>query len=222
LFWFLIGSGLGESFRSPTAPGREGLSYLQYFFPGTILLMVLFTAVFSAFSVIEDRKEGFLQAVLVTPSPRSALVMGKLLGGAALSMLQAALMMCLAPLLHISLSHAVQAAAVLFFVSIGMTGLGFLGAWMFDSMQGFHSVMSLVLMPMWFLSGALFPVDGAPAWLAVPMKINPLTHSLDLLQHLFFPSTGTGVPGIVSILVTILFPVAVFAACLHLTSDGRR
>lgn len=216
LFWFLIGSGLGKSFRAPAAVGVEGLNYLQYFFAGTLLLMILFTAIFSAFSVIEDRKAGFLQAVLVSPSPRAGLVMGKLLGGTALALLQAGLLLLLAPLLDVRLtwSGAVETAVVLALVSFGLTGVGFLGAMFFDSMQGFHAVMNLVLMPLWFLSGALFPVDGAPRWLAFLMKGNPLTQALDLLQGALFPGVWPGTAGEGALAYTAAFAVLTFFGCL--------
>lgn len=222
MFWFLIGSGLGKSFRAPTVEAAAGLSYLQYFFPGTILLTVLFTAIFSAISVIEDRREGFLQAVLVSPAPRGGLVLGKLLGGSCLSLLQGLLMMALAPLLdiHPTLNGALLALAVLFLVSFGLTGLGFLAAWKLDSVQGFHAVMNLVLMPLWFLSGALFPAAGAPGWLRFLMKVNPLSHAVDVLHRSFYPELWTGAGGAASLWPPTLFAVVIFAGCVRLT--GRR
>jgi ABC-2 type transport system permease protein len=223
MFWFLIGSGLGKSFRAPTVEASAGLSYLQYFFPGTLLLTVLFTAIFSAISVIEDRREGFLQAVLVSPAPRGGLVLGKLLGGALLALLQAGLMMALAPLLGIrpTVGGAALAAAVLALVSFGLTGLGFLAAWRLDSVQGFHAVMNLVLMPLWFLSGALFPAAGAPAWLRAVMKVNPLSHAVDVLHASFYPALWTGGGNAVpALLLTGGFAALMFVLCA--AAVGRR
>lgn len=182
LFWFLIGSGLGRSFQTPAGPG---LSYLQYFFPGMLLMIVLFTAIFSTISIIEDRKEGFLQGVLVAPVHRSAIVLGKLLGGGLLAFAQALLLLALSPLLgvYLTFAHFCYAALVLFLLSVGLTGLGFVIAWRMDSTQGFHAVMNLFLMPLWFLSGALFPPDGAPAWLGAVMRANPLSYGVSALHR---------------------------------------
>jgi ABC-2 type transport system permease protein len=214
MFWFLIGSGLGKSFRAPGDQAAEGLTYLQYFFPGTLLLTVLFTAIFSAISVIEDRREGFLQAVLVSPAPRGALVLGKLLGGTALALLQGLLMLAMAPLLHIHPTAAgfLAAVAALSLTAFGLTGLGFLAAWRLDSVQGFHAVMNLVLMPLWFLSGALFPAAGAPRWLQVLMGLNPLSHALDVLHRAFYPAVARG-PLFPGLLVAGGFAALMFVFC---------
>lgn len=182
LFWVLLGSGLGSSFR---LPGAEGVGYGEYFFPGTAVLLVLFASIFSSISLIEDRQTGFLQGVLVAPVGPSALVLGKVLGGATIAWLQGTLYLMLAPLAGIPLTWAVAAGAsgVLLALSIALTALGFGFAWRVDSTQGFHAVMNLVLMPMWLLSGAFFPVTGAPAWLEAIMRLNPLTYGMAALRR---------------------------------------
>jgi ABC-2 type transport system permease protein len=187
LFWFLIGSGLGTSFQSPLAKA-SGLtvSYMQYFFPGTVTLIVLFTAIFSTISIIEDRHEGFLQSVMVAPISRGSLVLGKIAGGTTLAFVQGAIFLCLSPVVGITIRPLalVYLLGVLLLISFGLTGLGFLIAWRLDSTQGFHAIMNLVLIPMWLLSGALFPVSSAPAWLRVVMQANPLTYGVSALgQH---------------------------------------
>lgn len=200
VFWFLIGSGLQNAFQGPRAAqlletGTRHLNYLQYFFPGTIVLIVLFTAIFSTISIIEDRAEGFLQGVLVSPIPRSSIVFGKLLGGAALATAQGILFLVIVPFLGIRLHlfAGLLMAANLFIVAFGLTGLGFLFAWWLNSSQGFHAIMNLVLMPMWILSGALFPVAGAPMWLRSVMMLNPLTYSLAALQKGLFRAENSGI-----------------------------
>jgi ABC-2 type transport system permease protein len=216
MFWFLIGSGLGKSFHAPGDAGAAGgMTYLQYFFPGTVLLTVLFTAIFSAISVIEDRREGFLQAVLVSPAPRGALVLGKLAGGTLLSLLQGALLLVMAPVLHIHPTAAGLAAAVavLAFTSFGLTGLGFLAAWRLDSVQGFHAVMNLVLMPLWFLSGALFPGTGAPGWLRFLMRVNPLAYAVDMMRMAFYPGSWDGPGAGLCLAVTGAFAAIMFLLC---------
>jgi len=192
IFWLLIGTGLSSSFRLPTGPAT--VNYLEYFFPGTVVLLVLFGAIFSTFSVIDDRNEGFLQGVLVAPVGRGAIVLGKVLGGATLAWLQGMLVLVLAPAAGITLNLEVvlAAAAVLALLAVAMTSLGFAFAWQIDSTQGFHAIMNVVLLPMWFLSGAFFPVSGAPTWLEWIMRLNPLSYGTTAFrQVLYLGSTPT-------------------------------
>ncbi|MEI6278470.1 MAG: ABC transporter permease, partial [Verrucomicrobiae bacterium] len=153
VFWVLLGAGFSPSFR----PGSgEAVSYLTYFFPGTLVLIMLFTAIFSTISVIEDRQEGFLQGVLVAPVAPAAIVLGKFLGGTTLAVGQAALFCVLAPFAGVSFPPHLLPGLIAAFVLVGfsMTGLGFLVAWPMDSTQGFHAIMNVVLMPLWMVSGA--------------------------------------------------------------------
>src|SRR6185503_16062689 len=149
LFWLLLGSGVGSSFRFGSS--ETSMGYLEYFFPGTVVLILLFTAIFSTISIIEDRKEGFLQAVLVAPVPRSAFVFGKLLGGTSLAFVQGILFMLLAPLVGIPVSSIPITLLLLALVAFSLTGLGYIIAWKMDSTQGFHAIMNLLLIPMWLL-----------------------------------------------------------------------
>ena len=183
VFWILLGSGLGRSF-SVGALGVPAGGYLEYFYPGTLALILLFTAIFSTISVIEDRHEGFLQGVMVAPVPRVAIVLGKILGGTTLALLQALLFLLLAPLANaqISLSVLPLLAVVLAMFAFALTGLGFVLAWMLDSTQGFHAVMNLLLFPMWMLSGAVFPPDGAAGWIRAAMLANPMTYGVSALR----------------------------------------
>jgi ABC-2 type transport system permease protein len=225
LFWLLIGSGLSGSFRVPGGPAD--LDYLEYFFPGTVVLVLLFAAIFSNISVIEDRNQGFLQGVLVAPVPRSAIVAGKVLGGATLAWLQGVLFLVLAPFLGLRLTalSVLSAAGVLAAFAIALAALGFAFVWKLDSVQGFHAVMNLILMPMWLLSGALFPVGGAPPWLSALMRINPLTYGVAALRWALYgpaASLGRGTPGpALSVAVTLAVGLAAFVACLLVTRGGR-
>ena len=147
IFWVLFGAGLRGSFRAPEwAPA--GMSYQEYFFPGVTVMIVLFTAIFSTISIIEDRREGFLQGVLVAPVPRLALVLGKLSGGTLLALIQAALFLVIGPLLHfvglgpslgweLSLGGWVSMIGFLSLVAFALTALGYSMAWSLDSTQGF-------------------------------------------------------------------------------------
>lgn len=200
LFWALLGTGLSSSFRLPGGSG--GLGYKEYFFPGTIFLVVLFASIFSTISVIEDRNQGFLQGVLAAPIGRGAIACGKVLGGAALAWMQGIAFLLLAPFagIHLSLASALGAAGVLAMVAVALTAIGFAFAWRLDSVQGFHAVMNLLLFPMWLLSGAFFPLSGAPWWLAGLMRVNPLTYGLAAMRALLYgarpEAVGSGMPGL--------------------------
>jgi len=220
VFWLLMGSGLGRSFTSDLV--TPGGSFLEYFFPGTFTLVILFTGIFSAISLIEDRHEGFLQGVLVAPAPRRAIVLGKILGSTLLATLQAVLFLALAPLSGVPLTWSQLPALLLVtvLVSFALGGLGFAAAWKIDSVQGFHAVMNLILIPMWILSGALFPAEGASPWLALLLKFNPLTYGVAALRHaLYGPGSlvSASLPDwTLSLAVTALFGLFCFGASVAL------
>lgn len=220
VFWLLIGSGLGRSFRLTGADSE--INFLEYFFPGTVVMIVLFTAIFSTISVIEDRKEGFLQAVLAAPVGRSAIVMGKVLGSATLAVGQALVFLLLAPLAGVPLSLASFAAtfAVLLIVAVGLSALGLLIAWSMESTQGYHAIMNLFLMPMWFLSGALFPASGATSWLKVVMMINPLTYGVAAVRRTMYLGTDSVTAGLPSL--TLSIGVSLGFAALLVTLSALR
>ena len=190
VFWLVIGSGFGTSFRSGDSAGQQ--HYLDYFYPGALIMIVLFTSIFTMMSVIEDRKEGFLLSVMVAPVSRSAIVLGKVLGGATLSTVQGLIFLVFAPLvgIHIGFGSYVLVAITVFLVSFALTALGFAIAWPMDSNQAFHAIINLFLIPLWLLSGALFPLSGASTWLRLLMQINPLTYGVEALRQLLYPETG--------------------------------
>ncbi|HZF10426.1 MAG TPA: ABC transporter permease [Thermoanaerobaculia bacterium] len=223
IFWLFMGSGLGGSFR---LPGASGVSYLQFFFPGTLALVLLFAAIFSTLSVIEDRHEGFLQGVLVAPVGRGAIVAGKVLGGATLAWLQGVVFLLLAPLAGLPLTvHSFLAAAgVLALLAVGLTAIGFGFAWKVDSVQGFHAVMNVVLLPMWLLSGSFFPLAGAPRWLSLLMRINPLTYGIAALRGVIGGGGGDGATVAIPLLpigITAGMALVAFAVDLFVTRGGR-
>lgn len=225
IFWFLLGSGLGSSFNLPGA--LQQMDYLEYFYPGTILLIILFTTIFSSLSIIEDRKEGFLLSVLVAPVSRSAIVLGKILGGATVAFVQGLLLLLLAPLVDIPLDlwKVVTVSGALILVSLSLSGLGFATAWKTESMEGYHTVMNVILFPMWVLSGALFPATGAYSWVRLVMIINPVTYALALLRHLLYEpaiAQSMDLPALwVSIAVTILFGLGVFIISFRMVKHSR-
>jgi len=225
IFWLLLGSGLGSSFSLPGA--LQKMDYLEYFYPGTILLIILFTTIFASLSIIEDRKEGFLLSVLVAPVSRSAIVLGKILGGATVAFAQGFLLLLLAPLMGISLDfwRILTVSGALLLASLSLSGLGFATAWKTESMEGYHTVMNVILFPMWLLSGALFPAAGAFSWVRWVMIFNPATYALALLRHLLYdPETAAGMnlPGLwISIVVTILFGLTVFIISFKMVQHSR-
>src|SRR5438270_101932 len=199
-----------RSFRSGEAAGQQ--HYLDYFYPGALIMIVLFTSIFTMMSVIEDRKEGFLLSVLVAPVPRSAIVLGKVLGGTTLSALQGLIFLIFAPLVGVRLDllHFLLILLTVFLVSFALTALGFAIAWPMDSSQAFHGIVNLFLIPLWLLSGALFPMDGASGWIRALMYVNPLTYGVSALRALLYPGAETNfaIPSAMATLV--LFSVFMF------------
>ena len=225
MFWILFGAGLGPSFRLPGAESAD-VSYAEYFFPGTVVLILLFTAIFTTISVIEDRKEGFLQSVLVAPVPRWSMVLGKLLGGTTIAMIQAGLFLVLGLTIGVAPSLVTWLVLIVFLFMLGfaLTSLGFLLAWRMDSTQGFHAVMSVLLFPMWLLSGAFFPTEGG--WLGWIVRLNPLTYGVAGLRRLLYldmpeATLPAGLPSAATCwTVTMAFAVAAFVGAWHIA--GRR
>jgi len=214
VFWLVLGSGFGTSLRS--APGGAQQHYLDYSYPGTLILIVLFTSIFTMMSVIEDRKEGFLLSVLVAPVPRTAIVLGKVLGGTTLAAAQGLIFLIFAPFAGVHL-HPLQillVAVVTFLVSFSLTALGFAIAWPMDSSQAFHGIVNLFLIPLWLLSGALFPLNGASAWIRAIMHLNPLTYGVEALRWLLYPSEGNFFAIKSAMATLVLFSLVMFAFAL--------
>ena len=180
LIWGFLGAGFSASFR----PEGHAGGYADYVFPGILMLMLLFSSVFAAITLIEDRDHGFLQGVLAAPLPRFAIVLGKVGGGALIALAQAAILLAVAPLAGAPFAPRglLLALPVLALAATGFAATGFAVAWSMRSTAGFHAVMMVVLMPAWMLSGALFPATGVPSWLAWTMAANPLTHADALLR----------------------------------------
>jgi ABC-2 type transport system permease protein len=210
VFWLVIGSGFGTSFRSGDAPGQQ--HYLDYFYPGALIMIVLFTSIFTMMSVIEDRKEGFLLSVLVAPVPRSAIVLGKVLGGTTLAALQGLIFLVFAPLVGIHFGFVMFLLVILtiFLVSFALTGLGFAIAWPMDSTSAFHAIINLFLIPLWLLSGALFPLGGASWWIRALIRINPLTYGVEALRNLLYPQTQAQFGFGESLATLVLFALFMF------------
>src|SRR6516225_3033836 len=166
LYLLIVGQGIASGL---SLKGAGGIDYLTFYYPGILGMSVLFTSIFSGVSIIWDREFGFLKEVLVAPVPRWAVALGKIFGGATVAMAQAVILVALGPFIGVRLSLlvALQLLAVCFVTSIAITSLGVFIAVPMRSMQGFQMVMNFLVMPLYFLSGAMFPVSSAPTWMRV-------------------------------------------------------
>jgi ABC-2 type transport system permease protein len=182
LFLFVFGSGLAPA-MSGLGGGR--LDFTQFLFPGILSMTVLFTSVFSAVSIVWDREFGFLKEVMVAPVSRVAVALGKVAGGSTVAMLQGALILVLAPLIGIRLNwgQLIVLVGLMLLLAAVMTSFGILIAARQRSMEGFHMIMQFLLMPMFFLSGAFFPLRDVPLWMEWLAKVNPVTYGVDPMRQ---------------------------------------
>jgi ABC-2 type transport system permease protein len=214
VFWVLLGAGLKASFKPGGMP--SGINYAEYFYPGVIVLVLLFTAIFATISTVEDRREGFIQGVLAAPVSRTTIVLGQALGGTTLALIQGIIFLALAPLAGIRLNPdaIAMSAALMAIIAFALTGIGLTIAWRIESTQGFHAIMNLILIPIWMLSGAFFPLAGAPGWLQWTMRLNPLTYAMSALREgLYLAEPGAALDSLPlgpSIAVAIAFAAFAF------------
>jgi ABC-2 type transport system permease protein len=193
LFLVVFGSGLSSSLKGSASFGTPGgLSYIQFMYPGIIGMAILFTSIFGAMSIVWDREFGFLKEVLVAPIDRSAVAIGKALGGTTQAMFQGLILLILAPFVGVKLSFfsvltMIPLAAVLAF---GLSSFGVALASSMKSMQGFQVVMNFLMMPMFFLSGALFPLNGLPGWMTVLTRLDPASYGVDPLRRVVLSESG--------------------------------
>ena len=176
LLWAAIGAGVTPSFQ---APGTD-VGYLEYFFPGVLVVLLMQVSVTATMSVIEDRREGFLQGVLIAPGSPAALVIGKSIGSTTVGVFHAAIFLALAPAAGFSLTSIdwLSLFAMLGLVTLALSAAGFALAWWLDSVQAYHVVMGVVLFPLWMLSGAFFPATGQHRVMEVVLSWNPLSYAL--------------------------------------------
>ena len=221
LFWFVLGSGFAHSFHSGSSGSN---AYLGYFFPGAVVMIVLFTAIFSMMSLIQDRNEGFLLSVMAAPVSRSSIVLGKVLGGATLAAVQGIVFLVFTPLIgvHPDLQAIAISIAVIVMISFELTALGFAIAWPMDSSQAFHGIVNLFLIPLWLVSGALFPLGGASGWIRVIMRLNPLTYGVEALRGLLYPGTEASFPTSSSVATLVLFSLVMFGLAFLMANRSTR
>lgn len=184
LYLLIFGSGLSASIGAGFA-GTAGMSYTQFMYPGIIAMAVLFTSMFAAMGIVWDREFGFLKELLVAPIDRSAIAVGKALGAATQAVFQGVILLVLAPFVGVTLTLT-SGIALLGFMAALAFGLGSMGvaiAARMRSMQGFQMVMNFLMMPMFFLSGALFPLVSLPLWMTVLTRLDPATYGIDPIRR---------------------------------------
>lgn len=218
LIWLFAGAGLAGSFVS----AGSGVGYSAHLLPGMVTMSILFSTIFAAISLIHDRQAGFLQSALVSPAPAWAIVGSKVVGGTLIATAQASLLLAGAGLVGLSpgmwgYAGAICAGAL---AAASVIGLGLAAAWWIDSTAGFHGVMNMLLMPMWLLSGALFPAEGASPWLAWLIRVNPLHWSTTAMARSLGVGADAGSGAVWAWVGTIGFAVAMFAAATIVM--GRR
>lgn len=180
LWLFVVGTGMSALIRP-----QAGFSYVQFIFPGMIGMTILFSSIFSAISIVWDREFGFMKEMLVAPISRLSIVIGKAISGTAISVAQAVIILVLIPFLGITItfSQFIEVVAVAILVSFCITSIGILIASRLTSLDGFNILMNFLVMPMFFLSGAMYPVTSMPPALRQLTHINPLTYGIDAFKH---------------------------------------
>jgi ABC-2 type transport system permease protein len=195
LYLAIFGVGLSATLGRSGSIGRglpASFSYIQFMYPGVLGMAVLFTAIFSAMSVVWDREFGFLREILVAPISRSAVAIGKTLGGATQAAFQGVVMLVFAPFVgvHLTVVSVVEAIPLLFLLAFALTSFGVAISARLKTMQGFQVVMNFLMMPMFFLSGALFPLSGLPGWMTVLTRFDPVAYGLAPIRSAILGGTG--------------------------------
>ena len=194
LFLLIFGTGLSSSLRGIGGglAGAASINYVQFIYPGIIGMAVLFTSIFSAMSIVWDREFGFLKEVLVAPIDRSAIAIGKALGGSTQAMVQGMLLLVLAPIVGVTLNPlaVVELIPLIFVLAFALTSLGVVLAAGIKSMQGFQAVINFLMMPIFFLSGALFPLGNLPWWMTGLTRIDPAAYGIDPLRRVILGASG--------------------------------
>ena len=221
LFLFVLGAGLENAIG---AQGAAGVDYQQYLFPGILAMSVLTSALFSAIAIVWDREFGFMREMLVAPVTRGTLVCGKALGGGSVAVVQGLVLVVAAPFVGVSFTVAsfFQMVGFLLLLAFSLTAFGIVIASRMQRMESFQMVMALVLQPMLFLSGAIFPLEDLPGWLAVITRLNPATYGVDAIRRVVLPESAPltifdwVVPLWADALITFGFGVAMLSVAVRL------
>ena len=194
LFLLVFGTGLSASLRGVGGGlgGASSINYVQFIYPGIIGMAVLFTSIFSAMSIVWDREFGFLKEVLVAPIDRSAIAIGKALGGSTQAMVQGMILLFLAPIVGVTLNPlaVLELIPLIFVLAFALTTLGVVLAAGMKSMQGFQAVLNFLMMPIFFLSGALFPLSNLPWWMTTLTRIDPAAYGIDPIRRVILGASG--------------------------------
>jgi ABC-2 type transport system permease protein len=194
LFLLIFGTGLSASLRGIGGGlgGASSVNYVQFIYPGIIGMAVLFTSIFSAMSIVWDREFGFLKEVLVAPIDRSAIAIGKALGGSTQAMVQGMILLVLAPIVGVRLTPlaVLELIPLIFILAFALTTLGVVLAAGMKSMQGFQAVLNFLMMPIFFLSGALFPLSNLPWWMTGLTRIDPAAYGIDPIRRVILGASG--------------------------------
>jgi ABC-2 type transport system permease protein len=185
LLWLLV---MGTGLASLMPGGTGGVNLKTFMFPGVIAMSVMFTGMFSAASIVWDREFGFLREMMVAPVRRSSIVLGKCLGGATVASLQGAIIIAIGGLVGIPYLPVLvlEIVALTLLLSFSITAFGVMAAARVTQMQSFMALMQMIIMPMFFLAGALFPVSGLPRWLEILNRVDPLTYAVDPMRRAVF------------------------------------
>jgi ABC-2 type transport system permease protein len=206
LFLVILGTGLSSALGGAGGGGfRAGLDYQTFMFPGIIGMAVLFTSIFSGMSIIWDREFGFLKEVLVAPIDRSAVAVGKTLGGATQSTIQGVILLLLAPFVGVKLTpqSVLAMLGLIFCMSFALAGIGVALAARMKSMMGFQFVLNFLVQPAFFLSGALFPVTGLPVWMTALTRVDPLSYGVDPIRRVVLTASGVPEPAVNGLSMTL-------------------
>lgn len=193
IFLFIMGSGLSRMMGpAGSAPGMPGVDFQEFLFPGVLAMSVLFSSLFSAISIVWDREFGFLREMLVAPVSRTALVLGKALGSGSVSVMQGVILLLAAPIVGIDLGpvEVIELLGLLLLLAFSLTAFGIVVASRMQRMESFQVVMSLVVNPMLFLSGAIFPLRDLDTWLVVATRLNPVTYGVDPIRRVLLGDAG--------------------------------
>ncbi|MHB8278445.1 MAG: ABC transporter permease [Candidatus Humimicrobiaceae bacterium] len=217
IIWlFLLGTGLRGSFNAP-----EGFTYTQYIFPGMIVMNILFASIMSGTTIIWDREFGFLKEIMVAPMSRTSIVFGKTLSGSIIATIQGIIVLAFFPLvgLHLSIMQIILTVIGMFAVALSITSLGIMIASRMTSFEGFGTINNFLVMPLFFLSGAMYPIDRVPAWLKPLIYINPVTYSVNLLRGIVL-KTETNY--LTDIGVIIIFALIILSITTYIFVKDRK
>ncbi|MBN1384732.1 MAG: ABC transporter permease [Elusimicrobia bacterium] len=211
LFLFVLGTGIASSFS--VFGGGGGENFLNFIFPGIIGMTVLFTSFFSAMSIVWDREFGFLREILVAPISRTSIVIGKLLGGSTIAIFQGSIIMIFSPLLKVPITFimVLKVLGVMFLLAMTISTMGIILASVIKSMQAFQVITNFLLMPMFFLSGALFPLNNTIRWMNIVSKINPLSYGIDAMRSVMLNDPALQLHPLWLNIAVMIFLIVVFS-----------